>query len=254
MGGDAPRGDATKAVPAASRTIAILRLLAGNPHPMSLSEIASKLDLIPSTCLHILRVLVAESLVAVDRPTKRYSVGVGILPLARSFLAKDGMAAFLQRKLEELSRQFGVSTVASRLDRDRFIAISMSVPLHVFALNAGLGSRFPVDVSASGRCYAAFGPEDPDAVADRLGKWRWANVPDRATWLAEVEECRKRGYAVDRECYVAGVTVIAAPVFDLAGQLTYALGAVGMTQAIDAIGVARLGNQLIAVGSSAPQA
>lgn len=253
MGSDVPRNETTKAVPAASRTIAILRLLASSPQPLSLSEIASKLDIIPSTCLHILRVLVAESLVAVDRSTKRYSVGVGILPLARSFLAKDGMAAILQRKLEELSQKFGISTVASRLDRDRFIAVSMSVPLHVFALNAGLGSRFPVDVSASGRCYAAFGPEDPEIIAGRLGRWSWARLPDRSTWLAEVEECRKRGYAVDREWYVAGVTIIAAPVFDLASQLTYVLGAVGMTQSLDAIGIDKLGHELIAIGSNLPR-
>ena len=53
-------------VPAASRTVAILRLLSRAPRPMNLSEIAATLEIVPSTCLHILRVLVARSLVNVD--------------------------------------------------------------------------------------------------------------------------------------------------------------------------------------------
>ena len=40
----------------------------------------------PSTALHILRALVAEELVQVDPLTKQYSLGVGMLPLARAVL------------------------------------------------------------------------------------------------------------------------------------------------------------------------
>ena len=45
-------------VPAVSRALAILRLLGKSETPMGVQEIARALELIPSTALHILRVLV----------------------------------------------------------------------------------------------------------------------------------------------------------------------------------------------------
>jgi predicted transcriptional regulator len=70
-------------VPAVSRSIAILRLLGKTKEPMNVKSIAQALDLVPSTCLHILRVLVAEKLLSFDSASKRYRLGTGMLVLAR---------------------------------------------------------------------------------------------------------------------------------------------------------------------------
>ena len=72
-------------VPAVTRAIAILRLLGRSRTPIGVKAIAQALDLVPSTCLHILRALVSEQLVKVDPATKRYSLGTGMLPLRAPF-------------------------------------------------------------------------------------------------------------------------------------------------------------------------
>jgi len=64
-------------VPAVTRSIAILRLLGTQKQAMGVKAISDKLGLVPSTCLHILRVLVAENFVRVDPETKRYRSGAG---------------------------------------------------------------------------------------------------------------------------------------------------------------------------------
>ena len=73
-------------VPAVSRAAAILRLLGRSDEPQGVQAIARALNIIPSTCLHILRTLVAEELVAVDPATKLYSLNAGVLMLARQWL------------------------------------------------------------------------------------------------------------------------------------------------------------------------
>src|SRR5580693_1608860 len=73
-------------VPALSRGIAILRLLGRSDEPLGVHAIARALNLVPSTCLHILRVLADEHLIAVDAATKKYSVAAGLVSLARSAL------------------------------------------------------------------------------------------------------------------------------------------------------------------------
>ena len=56
---------------------------------MGVKAIAQALGLVPSTCLHILRALVSEQLVKVDPNTKHYSLGTGMLPLARAVLVEQ---------------------------------------------------------------------------------------------------------------------------------------------------------------------
>jgi hypothetical protein len=74
----APR---VRAVPAVTRAVAILRLLGRSRAPLGVKAISQVLGLVPSTSLHILRVLVAEELVKVDA-AKQYSLGMGALSLA----------------------------------------------------------------------------------------------------------------------------------------------------------------------------
>ena len=75
-----------RAVPAVTRAAAILRLLGRHRAPMGVKAIADALGLVPSTALHILRALVAEELVRVDPLTKQYTLGPGLLSLARTTL------------------------------------------------------------------------------------------------------------------------------------------------------------------------
>src|SRR5215813_11130243 len=75
--------------PAISRAAAVLRLLGKSEAPVSLQAIARELGLVPSTCLYVLRALVAEELVAFDADTKRYALEAGVLTLARHWLRND---------------------------------------------------------------------------------------------------------------------------------------------------------------------
>src|SRR5690606_34190621 len=81
-----------RAVPAVTRAVAILRLLDRADAPMGVNAIARELDLVPSTCLHILRALTEEELVAVDPATKRYTLEAGIVSLARRALRRDSFS------------------------------------------------------------------------------------------------------------------------------------------------------------------
>jgi DNA-binding IclR family transcriptional regulator len=55
--------------PAISRAAAVLRLLGKSDVPLGVQVIARELGLVPSTCLHVLRALVAEEFVSFDSAT-----------------------------------------------------------------------------------------------------------------------------------------------------------------------------------------
>ena len=71
--GASSRGHATQA-PAVTRAVAILAVLSKSPEPLGVSAIARQVDLIPSSCLHILRALAGDE--GMDRRRPDEQVGV----------------------------------------------------------------------------------------------------------------------------------------------------------------------------------
>ena len=143
-------------VPAVSRAIAILRLLGRSPQAMGVKAIALELGLVPSTCLHIVRVLVAEDLIRVDPVTKRYSMGAGMLPLARSVLERLSFPNAVQPVLDQLAQDWDVTAIGVEINGlDHMTVLALSKSKAPFRLQVDVGSRFPALVSATGRLAAA---------------------------------------------------------------------------------------------------
>ncbi|SDT94746.1 IclR family transcriptional regulator [Stappia sp. ES.058] len=218
-------------VPAVSRALAIMRFLARSSEPVGVNPIARALDLVPSTCLHILRVLQDEGLVDFDAKTKRYSIGIGILPLARSALQRNTFSTLVQPKLSELSQKFGVTGIATQLaEPSQMIVVALSQSNLPFRLQVDLGSRFPALISATGRLFAAFNLQDETALRTGFDKLVWDYPPAFDAWMAEVREARERGYAVDQGTYISGVTVVAVPVFGGNGAMFRSIVAIGISE------------------------
>src|SRR5580658_1660345 len=100
--------EASKA-PAISRAAAVLRLLGRSDVPLGVQSIARELGLVPSTCLHVLRALVAEEFVSFDPETKRYSLEAGGLTLARHWLRRNRFNDLAQPVLDRLGKAFEVT-------------------------------------------------------------------------------------------------------------------------------------------------
>lgn len=201
--------------PAITRAAAILRLLGKRGAPMGVQAIARELGLVPSTCLYVLRALVAEELVSFDPDTKRYALDAGVLTLARQWLRRDRFSDLAQPALDRIAREFGLTTLGVQIfGLDRIIVTAMSQSGETFQLSTQVGSRFPGLVSATGRCIAAFGTYSDDELRPRFEKLRWDEAPSWEEWKQQVAEARETGIAVDAGHYISGVTVIAVPVWN----------------------------------------
>ncbi len=245
---DETPGTRRRQVPAVSRAVAILRLLGRSAEPAGVSRIARELGLVPSTCLHILRVLTDEGLVEFDRHTKRYSVGIGILPIARDAIQRNGFAQLIEPRLTELSLDFGATAMATRLTaQGHMVVVAISrAPLPV-RLHVELGSRFPALIASTGRCHAAINLHEVGEVElrARFDALRWDNPPPFDQWLREVEQARLDGYAVDRSCYINGITLMAVPFLNRAGRMTHSMVALGISETIEAAGVSTMTSRML---------
>lgn len=235
--------------PAIARAAAILRLLGKRGTPMGVQAIARELGLVPSTCLYVLRALVAEELVSFDPDTKRYALDAGVLTLARQWLRRDRFSDLAQPALDRIAREFGLTTLGVQIfGLDRIIVTAMSQSGEAFQLSTQVGSRFPALVSATGRCIAAFGGYPIEGLRSRFEELRWDEAPSWEEWKAQVAEARVAGIAVDAGHYISGVTVIAAPVWnggrEEGRRPSHALVAIGIGAAGRGEGLPRLKDAL----------
>lgn len=233
--------------PAISRAAAVLRLLGRSDSALGVQAIARELGLVPSTCLYVLRALTAEGLVAFDDNTKRYSLDAGVLTLARQWLRRDRFADVAQPVLDRLAQSFGLTMLGVQIfGLDRIVAVAMSQSSQNFQLSTQVGSRFPALISATGRLIAAYGNYPVAELQPRFEKLRWEEPPQFSDWLAQIEETRSRGFAVDQGNYIAGVTVVAAPVWKIPGRPSHALVAIGIGSVLRGERLPALGEAMVA--------
>ena len=90
----------------------------------------------------------------------------------------------------------------------------------------------PPEISATGRCIAAFGGYPDKQLEARFNTLRWDEPPSFAEWQQQVARTRETGFGIDEGNYIAGVTVLAAPVRKARGAPSHALVAIGLTSAL----------------------
>jgi hypothetical protein len=94
----------------------------------------------------------------------------------------------------------------------------------------------------------------PDSVASNCNGVRLPNedLGSRSLeeWRTQVKQTRAQGFAVDAGNYIAGVTVVAAPVFGARGKLGHALVALGIGTALRAERRPALEKTLLAMAQS----
>ena len=199
--------------PAVARAIEVLKLLGSSSEPLGVNAIARALDVVPSSCLHILWALANEGLVHADPKTKRYTLGIGLLSLAHAMLGRNHFARLVQPELAGIAHKYGVTATALEVDdRERMVVVAMAQGSTILKIHVGIGSRFPAYISATGRCVAAQSGLSDAQLKQRFAALKWQSPPRFEDWMKDVVAARKNGVAVDAGNYITGFTVVAAPV------------------------------------------
>lgn len=193
--------------------VAVLRFLASRGNPLGVNTIARDLSLAPSSCYKILKQLQSAAFVDFNELTKCYSLGVGVIELARRAL--DPMRAFsiVHARLEDIADRRAVAigfwrrTSGSRIVLAGFVEGSSPLRIHM-----SVGQRLPMLMGAVGRAIAARLDLTDGDLHREFGRLRWQAPPRFDHYVAQVREARERGFAIDRDNFATGVTSVAVAV------------------------------------------
>ena len=192
--------------PAVARAAKILRLLANEHESLGVNEIARRVDLVPSTCLHILRALVDEGFIAMDPDKKTYRTSVGLLTLVRTAMANNIYSRVAQPVLDQLAVENNVTAVAVEVDtRESVVVVGLARSDSLISLHVDIGSKYPSYIGAMGRCLAAASGLPRNKLKARFDGLNWDRPPKFDEWFEDVLRVRADGVAIDRGNYTQGV-------------------------------------------------
>jgi DNA-binding IclR family transcriptional regulator len=235
--------------PAVNRAVAILRVLARANTAMSMNGIARELGIVPSTCFHVMRALEEEGFVVSDPVDKRYSIGLGLVTLARDSLNLGLPTRLIRHEIDLIASKFGLTCIATQIDRDdRMVIIALSHGTATFGIHFDIGRRFPAYLSATGRCLAAHSGLSRSELKAKFDQVIWGSAPTFSQWLEQVKVASRDGIGVDQGNYVPGYTILAAPVFESA-RMTHSIVSVAATGQMTAASVKALKVELRAAAS-----
>lgn len=221
-------GDSSR-IPAATRTVGVLRELARSPRPVPASTLARALGLPRSTVYHLLAVLEREGMVVHLPEERRWGLGVGAFEIGSAYLRHDGLARLAGPLLRDLVAETGATAHLGVLDgRDTLYLLEERHP-SAAALVTEVGVRLPAHLTASGRALlATVTPAqltalypDRSAFTDRTGRGPRTRAALRSVLAAETA----RGWAHEDGEITAGVWSVAAAARDHTGRAVASVGA-----------------------------
>lgn len=189
--------DAAPASPASqtlSRGIRILEILADAREPLSIDEIARRLDVHRSVAYRLLRTLEDHGLVGRD-DAGRVELGARLAALAAG-VAHDLQAEALP-ELTAAANDLAMTCFLAVLDRDECVTLVSVEPRHATASVAQRpGSRHPVAVGAPGR-----------AILSLMPPTQWPEDAD----AAQVMDAAHRGFAQSHDEVIPSLRSVAVP-------------------------------------------
>lgn len=228
-------------VPAVTRAVAVLQQLASAREPQGVVTLARSVGLIPSTCLHILRVLVDERLVAFNPNTKQYAIGSEVLSLSNAYASRNPLVLVAKHWLRDLSQKHKCAFAAVQLSGySHCTVVEIGDAFAGLSVRVTVGTRFPALVSATGLCFAAFGEFGEDQLRRQFDGLPWEQPPSFESWLAQVAETRRSGYATDDGGYIRGAKIVAVPIFRADHCLLGSIAAVALREQLEGTRITEL--------------
>lgn len=210
--------------------LAILRHLSNTPGSVGVTRIAKDLSLNPSTCFNLLKTLVHEGLVNFDEGNKTYTIGLGVVELAKGALESSAHVRMVRPYLQEIASRFRVTaTLWQKAKGERVILVDLADSDSTMRVHMSVGQRLPMYIAALGRCMAAASTLTRDQLEQKFAALRWENSPSFEEYAKTVEDVGVKGFAVDEGHYVKGVTTVSAAVLDEMGRPVMAISAVGFS-------------------------
>ena len=221
--------------PSVKKAFKILQMIADAPSGLGVSELSKRLNMGKSTVHGITMGLEALGVLVRDPIQKKYNLGYTLLELSRRAYARIELRDFVRGPMERLMEKVGETLFLGIMNGDHVTILDVVESRHEMKITSPPGTRLPLLAGATGKVFLSQVEEKKaKEIIQKMGLVRFTSksILDQKKFLKEVEETKKKGYAIDDEEYMLGVRAIAAPIQTASPPLA-AVWVVGFTSSLD---------------------
>ena len=219
-------GRVVTVVKSADRVIQILESAAAKNDGITHGELSRTLGIPKGSLSPLLANLVERDYLTLDRTGKLYRLGPRLLVLTGRYLSRLDLVRVGRPVLQELVGEINEDVeIAVRKGRD-ILFLCKEECSHPLKYSIGIGELAPLYATSGGKVLLAYLPEDEASsylASARLDPITKSSITDVDMLRQELEEIRATGLAYGREEYHQGICAIAAPVFNLHGDVVGAV-------------------------------
>ena len=218
-------------VQALDRGLALLEIIA-QADGLSLTSIAQRAGMAPSSAHRILATLKAAGFVQCDEARGGYLIGVKAFKIGSAFLRNRKLVDVGRPVMRQLMTDSGETTNLGIENDGSVVFVSQLESHHAIRAFHRPGARGPLHASSIGKAILAWLPEaEVIKILHRVGlpKLTERTIVDPQALLAELALTRRRGWAIDDEERAQGLRCAGAPVFNEHAEVIGALSVSGPT-------------------------
>lgn len=205
----------TVTVRSVDRALEVLEALGRHARPLSLVEIAGAIEAPKSTTFTILRTLARRGFLETDRSRGTYLLGPRLAALGGAARPSRDLQSIAHPHLDALARTTREAVFLSVAEGHEVVFLEKIDSAQPIRYIAQVGTRRPLHCTASGKLLLAHGPaarvEQYIAEAG-LARYTASTIVSARRLRDELEQIRRRGYAISRGEFLADLIGLAVPI------------------------------------------
>jgi len=199
----------------ALKPFAFLEAIAQAQRALSVSELATLLNVPQPTAHRIVHMLESEGFLEREPGSRRYAPGGRLVRLGFGVAAASARAAPRHAILEALSSEIGETCNFGIRVGNHLMYLDRVEAAWPFGLRFEPGSRVPLHCTSMGKLFLSFVPPEQRRrllTATPLHHYTEHTISDPALLEAELERIRATEVSTDNQEFLAGVVCVAVPV------------------------------------------
>lgn len=227
-----------------TRGLQILETLARAEGGLTLTELAQRVTLPPSTTHRLLSTLERMGYVYQSGDLGFWYVGLRAFAVGSSFLASRDWVAQSHPYMRRLMEQSGETVNLGIIDGTEAVFIDQVQCREMMRTIVKLGSRVPLHASGVGKAiFAALPDEQIDAILKVKGLPRITEntITAPETMWASLRVIRQRGWSFDDEEHAQSTRCVASPIYDEHADVLGAISVAGPSSRLPDARIKQLG-------------
>lgn len=231
-------------IQALDRGLSVLALVS-REGKATLTELAATADMAPSSVHRMLETLRLHELVEFDAYGQTWSIGAEAFRIGQGYTRQANYLEAARMRMRRLVAQTGETASVAALEGHELVYVSQvetQAPIRAFIPP---GTRGPLQATGIGKVLLACMSESACRAilaARSVPAFTRNTITDVGGLLAECEQIRARGWAVDNEERYLGMRCLAAPIFNEFGEAVAGLSISGPTVRLGADELERHGS------------